>query len=64
MLHAPEGFEERCRRVEAVTAADIQRVARATFTRENLLGVFVGPQGTRARRELERAVDGAELPEG
>jgi predicted Zn-dependent peptidase len=62
VLHAPEGFEERCRRVEAVTAADIRRVARATFTRHNLVGVFVGPSTGRSRRELERAILQADLP--
>jgi predicted Zn-dependent peptidase len=54
VLHAPEGFEERCRRVERVTAEDVLRVARATFTRKNLVAVFVGPSTVRARRELER----------
>jgi len=59
VLHAPEGFEERCRRVERVTAEDVLRVARETFTRENLLGVFVGPTSGRARRELEKTVRAA-----
>ncbi|HEX7488646.1 MAG TPA: pitrilysin family protein [Anaeromyxobacteraceae bacterium] len=54
VLHAPEGFEERCRRVERVTAEDVLRVARATFTRQNLVAVFVGPSTVRGRRELER----------
>ncbi len=62
VLHAPEGFEERCRRVEGVTPEDIRRVARATFTREKLVGVFVGPNSARSRRELERAIRDAELP--
>jgi len=56
VLHAPEGFEERCLRVERVTAEDVLRVARATFTRKNLVAVFVGPSTVRARRELERVV--------
>ena len=56
VLHAPEGFEERCLRVERVTAEDVLRVARATFTRSNLVAVFVGPSTVRARRELERVV--------
>ena len=59
VLHAPEGFEERCRRVERVTPADVLRVARETFTSKNLLGVFVGPTSGRARRELEKVVRGA-----
>ena len=62
VLHAPEGFEERCRRVEGVTAEDVQRVARETFTLENLVAVFVGPTTARGRRDLERAVRNAELP--
>jgi predicted Zn-dependent peptidase len=56
VLHAPEGFEERCQRVERVTPADVLRVARETFTRRNLLGVFVGPTSVRGRRELEKTV--------
>jgi hypothetical protein len=45
-----------------VTAAEVRRVAAATFTRKNLLGVFVGPSGARARRALGRAADRAGLP--
>jgi predicted Zn-dependent peptidase len=62
VLHAPEGFEERCRRVEAVTPEDIRRVASRTFRRDNLVAVFVGPSSARGRRELERAIRTAELP--
>ncbi len=62
LLEAPETFEERCRRVEGVSAADVQRVARATFTRRNLVAVFVGPSGTRARRGLAAAVERSGLP--
>ncbi len=63
VLHAPEGFEERCLRVEAVTPADVARVARRTFTRRNLVAVVVGPGGARARRAVERAVaSGSEIP--
>jgi predicted Zn-dependent peptidase len=63
VLAAPEGFEDRCRRVERVTPADLQRVARRTFTRKNLVAVFVGPSGLRARRRLERVVERSPLPE-
>jgi len=56
VLRAPEGFEERCRRVERVTPADVQRVAADTFRRRNLLAVVVGPAGRKARREIERAL--------
>jgi predicted Zn-dependent peptidase len=62
VLHAPEGFEERCRRVERVTPEDVRRVARQTFRQDRLVGVFVGPSSTRGRRELERAIRNAELP--
>ncbi|HEU4385467.1 MAG TPA: pitrilysin family protein [Anaeromyxobacteraceae bacterium] len=56
LLRSQEEFESRCRRVEAVTPADVQRVARRTFARENLLAVAVGPLRGAARRALERAV--------
>jgi predicted Zn-dependent peptidase len=62
VLRAPEGFEERCRRVESVTPADLRRVARETFTRRNLVAVFVGPTGRRLRREVERALAASGLP--
>ncbi|HEY7725854.1 MAG TPA: pitrilysin family protein [Anaeromyxobacteraceae bacterium] len=62
LLDAPETFEDRCRRVEAVTAAELQRVARRTFAAGNLLGVFVGPGGARDERSLARAVERAGLP--
>jgi predicted Zn-dependent peptidase len=64
VLSAPEGFEERCRRVEAVTAADVQRVAAETFRRRNLVAVVVGPARRRARASVERVVhQGSVLPE-
>ena len=54
VLSAPEGFEERCRRVERVTAADVQRVARATFRRRNALAVVVGPSRRKERNAVEK----------
>ncbi len=64
VLSAPEGFEERCRRVEAVTQADVQRVARLAFRRRRLVAVVVGPSNRRARAAIERIVDRAPgLPE-
>jgi predicted Zn-dependent peptidase len=56
VLSAPEGFEERCRRVEAVTAADLARVARETFRRRNAVAVVVGPARRRERAAIERVV--------
>ncbi len=63
ILSAPEGFEARCRRVEAVTPADVRRVAAATFRRSRLAGVVVGRQGRRGERAVERlAATGGPLP--
>jgi predicted Zn-dependent peptidase len=57
VLSSPEGFEERCRRVEAVTPADVQRVAGQTFRRRNLVAVVVGPVRARTGAAVERAVE-------
>ncbi len=56
VLSAPESFEERCRRVERVTPADVQRVAAETFRRRNLVAVVVGPSNRRDRASLSRLV--------
>ena len=64
VLSSPEGLEERCRRVEAVTPADVQRVARETYRRRNLVAVVVGPVRRRAGAAVERAVErSAIIPE-
>jgi predicted Zn-dependent peptidase len=63
VLSSPEGFEARCRRVEAVTPADVQRVAAATFRSSRLAAVMVGRVGRRERRAVERlAGPGGPLP--
>jgi predicted Zn-dependent peptidase len=62
LLGADETLEERCRRVEAVTAADVRRVARAMFRRRNLLAVAVGPDARGTRRALSSAVERSALP--
>ncbi|HEY6005745.1 MAG TPA: pitrilysin family protein [Anaeromyxobacter sp.] len=54
VLSAPEGFEERCRRVERVTPADVARVARETFRRRNAIAVVVGPGRRRERSLVEK----------
>lgn len=54
VLSAPEGFEERCRRVERVTPADVARVARETFRRRNAIAVVVGPARRRERSAVEK----------
>jgi len=62
VLSAPEGFEDRCRRVEAVTPAEVQRVAAQAFRRGRAVLVVVGQLGQRARAQLERAVQAGPLP--
>jgi predicted Zn-dependent peptidase len=57
VLSAPEGFEERCRRVERVTPADVLRVARETFRRRNALAVVVGPARRKERAAVERLLE-------
>jgi predicted Zn-dependent peptidase len=64
VLSSPEGFEERCRRVEAVTPADVQRVARQTFRRRNLVAVVVGPARRRERAAVDRVVHRSEVIPG
>ena len=61
VLAAPEGFEERCRRVEQVTAADVLRVARTAFRRRNLVAVVVGPARRRERAAVERILASTSL---
>jgi predicted Zn-dependent peptidase len=56
VLSAPESFEERCRRVERVTPADVVRVAQQTFRRRNLVAVVVGPSRRRERAAVEKVV--------
>jgi len=61
LLGAEETLEERCRRVERVTAADVRRVARTMFQRRHLLAVAVGPGARSLRRSLLRAAEGSPL---
>jgi predicted Zn-dependent peptidase len=57
-----ESLEERCRRVERVTAADVRRLARAMFQRRHLVAVTVGPGASNLRRSLQRATERGRLP--
>jgi predicted Zn-dependent peptidase len=56
-----ETLEERCRRVEKVTAADVRRVARAMFQRRHLVAVAVGPDARSLRRAMARAASASPL---
>lgn len=58
LLASPEGFEARCRRVEAVTPADVRRLAAATFRHARLAGVVVGRLGRRGERAVDRILAG------
>jgi predicted Zn-dependent peptidase len=49
-------FASRRARLEAVTAEDIQRVARSTFRKESLHLTCVGPLGRAERQKLEAAL--------
>jgi len=60
IFHAPESFEERARRTEALTVQELREVARRYFTRDNLVAVAVGQK--KGRKALERAVLEARLP--
>jgi predicted Zn-dependent peptidase len=64
LFHAPESFEDRIAKFDALTPDDIQRVARATFRRGLMLVAIVGDLTRSAKRELETIVQEAtELPE-
>jgi len=59
LFREPEGFEERVARLEAVTAADLRRVARTAFRRDGLVACAVGPL-TGVEKRLAAAVDDAQ----
>ncbi len=59
LLRPPaETFEQWIERIDAVTAADVQRVARSIFRREALVAVAVGPLAG-VEKKLQKVVDGA-----
>jgi predicted Zn-dependent peptidase len=62
LFGSEESLEERCRRVERVTAADVRRVARSMFQRRNLTAIAVGPGASALRRSLQRATERSSLP--
>jgi predicted Zn-dependent peptidase len=59
LFRTPEGFDERVAKLEAVTAHDLRRVARATFRRDGLVACAVGPVSSIEKR-LAAAVDDAQ----
>jgi predicted Zn-dependent peptidase len=64
VLSSPEGFEERCRRVERVTPEQLRRIAAGTFRRDRLVAVVVGPVRRRERAALGRLVSTTPLLPG
>ena len=59
LLRPPaETFAEWIARIEAVTAGDVQRVARSIFRREAMVAVAVGPLAG-VEKKLQKIVDGA-----
>lgn len=59
LFRVPEPFEERVERFEQVTPADLQRVAAATFRRDNLYVCAVGPAKGHAEASLRQAIERA-----
>jgi predicted Zn-dependent peptidase len=64
MFYPPETFEERAAKVDAVTAADVRRVAAQTFRKERLLVSAVGHLDRATHKQFEQIVRNAsELPD-
>jgi predicted Zn-dependent peptidase len=61
LFRLPDTFEEKVRRLERVTAREIQEVAARTFTRKNLHLLAVGRAAGRAELRLNKAAQAAEL---
>jgi predicted Zn-dependent peptidase len=57
LFGGPTGYEEKLRRVEEVTPADVMEMARRVFQRERLTVACVGLLEPAARRKLQRIVD-------
>jgi predicted Zn-dependent peptidase len=60
LFRTPTSFARRIAEVEAVTAADVMRVARSMFRKRHLVAATVGKMDAAARRSLARAVARAE----
>lgn len=62
LFRPAEGFAERLERVEAATAADLRRVARAVFRRQSLVACAVGPLAAVEKRLRALIDDAGDLP--
>lgn len=60
LFREPQDLEDRACEAESLTVADLRRVARDVFNRENLTVTAVGSPSERQARALERTVDLAE----
>jgi predicted Zn-dependent peptidase len=56
LFYPPPSYEEKIARMEAVTPADIQRVARHVFQRERLTVAAAGGLSPKQRRDAERVI--------
>jgi predicted Zn-dependent peptidase len=57
LFHAPLGFDEKLARVEAVTPADVARVAGRIFRRERLTVACVGALSKKLERGVRSIVE-------
>ena len=51
-LHALETPDEKLRRIDAVTASDVRRVARRIFRPEHMATAVIGPFGPQSIRSM------------
>jgi predicted Zn-dependent peptidase len=62
LFREPETFEERCARLEAVTARQVQEVARRTFVKAGLHLCAVGRFSGQYQNRLERILENTATP--
>ena len=62
LFRPAESFSERIARVDAVTAEDVQRVARSTFRKSAMLACAVGPMAGAEKKLAAAAAEAAGLP--
>jgi len=58
LFYPPPSYDSKVGRMEAVTAADIQRAAQRVFTREHLVVAAAGGLSERQKREVQKIVKG------
>ncbi len=58
LFYPPSSYESKVARMEAVTAEDVQRVARTVFRADRLVVAAAGGLSDKRRREVEKLVKG------